>query len=122
MIPPDYFGTTVPTAPLELAANLLFLRIAGLLAELGVDMPAISSGYRSPEHNAKIGGAKKSLHTLGRAVDFKDPDHTLYKAIAQRPELLKKYRLWMEDGNSTPTWVHLDTGVRFDRRIRIFKP
>lgn len=32
----------------------------------------ISSGYRSPEHNAKVGGAKKSAHMEGRAADVAD--------------------------------------------------
>ena len=30
----------------------------------------INSGYRCKEHNAKIGGAPKSRHTVGDAVDF----------------------------------------------------
>ncbi len=30
----------------------------------------INSGYRCPEHNAKVGGAKNSRHTKGDAVDF----------------------------------------------------
>ena len=30
----------------------------------------INSGYRCPEHNAKIGGAKSSRHTFGDAVDI----------------------------------------------------
>ena len=30
----------------------------------------INSGYRSPEHNAKIGGVKGSQHTLGKAADI----------------------------------------------------
>jgi uncharacterized protein YcbK (DUF882 family) len=30
----------------------------------------INSGYRSPAHNAKIGGAKKSQHLTGRAADI----------------------------------------------------
>lgn len=29
----------------------------------------VSSGYRTPEHNADVGGAKRSQHTLGEAVD-----------------------------------------------------
>ena len=36
-----------------------------------VGMPMnITSSYRSPEYNASIGGAKKSIHLLGRAVDI----------------------------------------------------
>jgi hypothetical protein len=30
----------------------------------------ISSGYRCPELNARVGGAKTSQHTLGQAADF----------------------------------------------------
>ncbi len=30
----------------------------------------ISSGYRSPELNLRVGGAKSSQHTLGQAADF----------------------------------------------------
>jgi zinc D-Ala-D-Ala carboxypeptidase len=30
----------------------------------------ISSGYRSPELNARVGGAKSSQHTRGQAADF----------------------------------------------------
>lgn len=30
----------------------------------------INSGYRCPTHNAKVGGAKSSQHTIGSAVDF----------------------------------------------------
>jgi uncharacterized protein YcbK (DUF882 family) len=30
----------------------------------------INSGYRSPKHNAKIGGKEKSQHLLGKAADI----------------------------------------------------
>ena len=33
----------------------------------------ITCGYRSPEHNAEIGGVPNSEHTFGRAVDIKAP-------------------------------------------------
>ena len=33
----------------------------------------ITSGYRSPEHNAKVGGVPNSSHTLGHAVDIYAP-------------------------------------------------
>jgi hypothetical protein len=34
----------------------------------------ISSGYRSKELNAKIGGAKNSQHTVGQAIDIDQGD------------------------------------------------
>lgn len=33
----------------------------------------ITCGYRTPEHNAEIGGVKDSAHTKGMAVDIKAP-------------------------------------------------
>ena len=30
----------------------------------------INSGYRCPEHNARVGGAKSSQHVAGSAADF----------------------------------------------------
>ncbi len=30
----------------------------------------VTSGYRTPEHNKKIGGSKNSQHTKGQAVDI----------------------------------------------------
>jgi len=31
----------------------------------------ITSSYRTPEHNRKVGGAKSSMHLQGRAVDVR---------------------------------------------------
>ncbi len=33
----------------------------------------ITSGYRTPEHNKKVGGVPNSSHTLGRACDVYAP-------------------------------------------------
>ena len=60
----------------------------------------ITSGYRSPEHNEKIGGAKKSAHTFGKAVDIRIPqDEFIQKKLAwalgaagfRRLEICKKH-------------------------------
>jgi len=34
---------------------------------------AVNSAYRSPSHNRKIGGARKSQHVEGRALDLRPP-------------------------------------------------
>jgi uncharacterized protein YcbK (DUF882 family) len=49
----------------EVATNLEVLR-----SHLGHSI-YISSGYRSPSHNSKIGGAKNSMHLKGLAADIK---------------------------------------------------
>lgn len=68
---------------LELAQNLQKVRDL-------IDEPIyINSGYRSPEHNAKVGGVKGSYHTKGMASDIKVNGLTpeqLYTIIAQMIE------------------------------------
>ena len=38
--------------------------------ELTGGAPRVNSAYRSPEHNARVGGAKNSQHMHGNAFDF----------------------------------------------------
>lgn len=47
----------------QVAQNLI-----GTSQQVGYQL-TITSGYRSPEYNSRVGGAKKSQHTLGNAVD-----------------------------------------------------
>ena len=42
----------------------------------------INSGYRCPEHNAKVGGSPSSLHKAGRAADIHVADnHSRYMIL-----------------------------------------
>lgn len=42
----------------------------------------VNSAYRSPEHNARVGGAKNSQHTHGNAFDFDVSGKTEAERIA----------------------------------------
>jgi hypothetical protein len=68
----------------------------------------ITSGYRCPDHNMKVGGVKNSQHTLGKAADIKvkgyDPVDVAKRARACGFAFVKVY----------PTWVHVD--VRNEER------
>jgi hypothetical protein len=68
----------------------------------------VTSGYRSPEHNKAIGGAPNSNHCKCLAVDFADYDGTL-KGFCRKNnyEVLIECGLWMEDGDRTPGWAHV---------------
>lgn len=109
-------------------AERLLEKVNALLHELGIDVAEVSSGWRPAAINAATpNAAKKSYHTLALAIDIKDDkNQTLGKLIASKPELLKKYDLWLEDLSSTKgvysNWCHLDLAVRADRPSRIFKP
>lgn len=50
----------------EVAEQLEVLR-----TELGDKPITVISGYRTPEHNAAVGGAPKSQHLQGRAADIR---------------------------------------------------
>lgn len=75
----------------------------------------VSSGYRSPELNSRIGGSRASSHCLGEALDL---DADLTKGLTNR-ELFDYIRknldfdqLIYEFGNEfEPDWVH----VSYDR-------
>lgn len=60
------------------------IRLANYLesvrTKLGDKPIIITSWYRSPEHNARVGGAKNSRHISGDAVDFYC-NHISIKAI-----------------------------------------
>lgn len=57
--------------PLEVYENVI--KLAGqlqFLRDYTGRAITINSAYRSPEHNAKVGGSKTSQHLLGKAADI----------------------------------------------------
>ena len=65
----------------------------------------ISSGYRSPELNAKIGGAKNSYHCLGLAADItcatlspKSFALMLKNSYIQYDQIILEYNRWVHIG------------------------
>jgi hypothetical protein len=102
--------------------------INGLLDELGIDKREYTSGFRPSDVNASIANAaKKSCHQRGLAGDLLDDmQQTLSHQIMARPDLLKKYKLWLEHPDNTrgknSNWTHLDRSTdRSDRAIRVFR-
>jgi zinc D-Ala-D-Ala carboxypeptidase len=52
-------------------------KLQGLRDALGVPL-IITSAYRTPEHNKRVGGAKNSLHMRGVAFDVRMENHDPY--------------------------------------------
>lgn len=110
----------------ELLANYetLLAKVSGFLTELGaVPLPHfVDSGWRPAAINAKTpGAAVHSAHLVCKAVDLADtPEGLLWHHVSSRPDLLRKYGLFLEDRVNTPNWVHLDYVERQDRPNRIF--
>jgi hypothetical protein len=111
-------------------ATLLLEKLNAWFQELGVDVSklVISSGYRPQEINKKVkGAAKMSGHVIGKSCDFvDDKEQTLAKLALSKPELLKKYDLWIEDPDFTKgtwtNWLHADIVQRSSRPVNVFKP
>lgn len=86
-----------------------------LLEEIRADFGEpiyINSGYRSPEHNRKIGGAPNSFHVKGQAADIRP---TRYKDSEKWARALGRLKI-IANRRCTggvgfyPTFVHVDLG------------
>lgn len=81
----------------------------------------VSSAYRDPIHNEKIGGAKDSNHCKGLAIDILDPDDRLVYWIMGNQDTLANLGLWCEDPAYTDGWVHFQS-IKPKSGKRLFKP
>lgn len=86
----------------ELALALQIIR-----NELRVPI-TITSGYRSPEHNQKIGGAQNSMHTKGLAADFKAEGMAPNAVAAIIERLISEGKIPQGGLKAYKTWVHYD--------------
>ena len=107
--------TTITT---QVRGNLIFLaKNLDVIREALKKPIIITSGYRSPEHNRKVGGAKFSAHLEGKAADITTP-HLTNEELWYFCKRFWRGRI--ESLEATPTWVHLDTR-QWGKKI-IFKP
>jgi len=86
----------------ELANNLQVLR-----DELGASI-TINSGYRSPAHNAAIGGATASRHVVGDAADIRVRGFTPRQVAAKIEELIAAGKMKQGGLKAYASWVHYD--------------
>lgn len=69
---------------------------------------SITSGYRSPEHNAKVKGAKDSQHVKGTAVDFKVQGLKPKEVALIVERVIKEGKIKQGGIGIYPSWVHYD--------------
>ena len=75
----------------------------------------ITSGYRTAEHNAAVGGSKSSQHLLGRAADFYVEGVPVATVAAYAETLLPsrggigRYPKDAAHPKRSTGWVHIDT-------------
>lgn len=87
---------------IQLAKNLQVLRDS-----LGKTI-SITSGYRSPQHNKKIGGAKDSQHIKGMAADIKVSGMTPKEVALVIEGLIEQGKIKQGGIGIYPSWVHYD--------------
>jgi uncharacterized protein YcbK (DUF882 family) len=87
---------------IQLAKNLQVLRDA-----VGKSI-TITSGYRSPQHNKKIGGAKDSQHVKGMAADIKVAGMTPKEVALIIEGLIESGKMKQGGIGIYPSWVHYD--------------
>lgn len=116
------------TQDIQVNAQKLLKQVNQLLNDLGIEEAVVTSGWRPAILNATVkNAAKQSYHMTGNAVDILDnKNQDLGKLVQSRPDLLKKYNLWLENPQNTQghntNWMHLDCGNRLDRPGRQFNP
>lgn len=115
------------TKEIEANAIELLKKVNAFLEELGIDKVEVTSGFRPLAINSNTkGAAKKSNHTICKAVDILDnKSQDLAEKCKKQMDLMIKYDLYMEDPNSTKgkytNWVHLQN-VAPKSGNRIFNP
>ena len=68
----------------------------------------INSGYRSPKHNAKIGGAKNSQHLTGKAADIAVQGFTPKQVAEVIENLISQGKMTQGGLGVYSTWIHYD--------------
>ena len=110
----------------DVAANLLALtqRVMEPIRSIWGLPVRITSGFRCPTLNAKIGGAYWSQHMAGEAADFKVRGIEAYevaKAITEREipfdQLICEARF--KDGKKTSEWNHISHKLEGRQRAQV---
>jgi hypothetical protein len=101
----------LPPAEVIGALRLTAARMEQVRRLLGDRVISVSSGYRSPELNKRVGGARTSAHLTGHAVDFNCYGFgSPFEVCRKLAGSALSFDQLIQEG----TWVH----VSFDPRLR----
>ncbi len=90
---------------------ILIEMLETLRADLGGHPVTVTSGYRSPEHNRRVGGAKNSYHVRGMAADIRVANKTPQQVYDAAVRLFPRHGgigLYRRN-NANGGWVHVDS-------------
>jgi hypothetical protein len=83
----------------------------------------VSSGYRNPDLNKKIGGSKTSQHCLGQAADISCGERTVEMYEYIKNNLIFDQLIWEFGTDENPAWVHVSYSSTKNRKecLRAYK-
>lgn len=118
----------IDNSPTEEISNNLVLFIETVLDPIREDWGgpiSVSSGYRCPELNAKVGGAKNSGHQYGFCADLRVNGRSIMKlAEFIKSWMLNNGYLWDEiifESSGGVQWVHFAwKGYKGRQRMKCF--
>lgn len=84
--------------------NNIIREISGRLPNFQWD---VTSGWRPPSINMKLGGKPKSNHIMCRAIDISDPQGRLDAFFVANEGVLRKHGCAIEHPDDTPNWCHI---------------
>lgn len=96
-----------PSAESIQSMSLLADRVLEPVREYIGEPIKISSGYRSPELNKKVGGSKTSQHCLGEAADIVCPNKNSEVFHFIKNNLEFDQLIWEFGDEQEPDWVHV---------------
>ncbi|OJJ14996.1 hypothetical protein BKI52_40900 [marine bacterium AO1-C] len=110
-------GTAVPPEYYPNVKNLM-AQLEVLRSEMGNNSITINSSYRTPTHNASVGGASNSQHLYAKASDIVVKGYTPKQVHAKIEELTKAGKMTQGGLGLYNTFVHYDirgTKARWDK-------
>ena len=104
-------GTPTPPEATFHLVRLCQMALEGIRADWGGSIVVVS-GYRSPQHNKAVGGAKRSQHVIGTAADIRPIDMSrMEEFIACCERAVDRYPAIGGIG-IYKGWVHIDVRDR----------
>jgi zinc D-Ala-D-Ala carboxypeptidase len=105
------------SVPADLMPNIQLTAIKLELVRKVLGKPIIiTSGYRCPALNARVGGAATSAHTKGLAVDFKSSFGTPKEICQRLLDAGVQFDKLIQEHNQ---WVHIGFSLANNRQIAL---